>query len=140
MNFVRHDQNNPLSMVNERKLVSVLEPTHIEAGMTSFSGNVEIDNVQVFHTADMPFQGQTHILKLRIGFRARSEDMPISRRPFAPGLLEPLSGFFHCRRFKPLGLAIPAYARDWKEKAVPRRRFDLQSTAAKKTERREDST
>src|SRR5712664_1111608 len=58
---LRHDFvrtiNKPLSMVNETELVSVLD-AHIEEGNDVLQReNVEIDNAQVFHTADMQFQG-----------------------------------------------------------------------------------
>jgi N-methylhydantoinase A len=67
---LRHDFvrtiNKPLSMVNETELVSVLD-AHIEEGNNILQReNVEIDNVQVFHTADMQFQGQTHILNVAL--------------------------------------------------------------------------
>jgi N-methylhydantoinase A len=71
---LRHDFvrtiNKPLSMVNETELVSVLD-AHIEEGNNILQReNVEIDNVQVFHTADMQFQGQTHILNVALPGRA----------------------------------------------------------------------
>ena len=67
---LRHDFvrtiNKPLSMVNETELVSVLD-AHIEEGNNILQReNVEIENVQVFHTADMQFQGQTHILNVAL--------------------------------------------------------------------------
>ena len=71
---LRHDFvrtiNKPLSMVNETELVSVLD-AHIEEGNDVLQReNVEIDNAQVFHTADMQFQGQTHILNVALAGRA----------------------------------------------------------------------
>jgi N-methylhydantoinase A len=71
---LRHDFvrtiNKPLSMVNEADVVSVLD-AHIEEGNNILRReNVEIDNTQVFHTADMQFQGQTHILNVALSGRA----------------------------------------------------------------------
>jgi N-methylhydantoinase A len=71
---LRHDFvrtiNKPLSMVNEVDVVSVLD-AHIEEGNNILQHeNVEIENVQVFHTADMQFQGQTHILNVALAGRA----------------------------------------------------------------------
>jgi N-methylhydantoinase A len=71
---LRHDFvrtiNKPLSMLNEADLVSVLD-AHIEEGNNILQReNVEIENVQVFHTADMQFQGQTHILNVALSGRA----------------------------------------------------------------------
>jgi N-methylhydantoinase A len=71
---LRHDFvrtiNKPLSMVNEAELTSVLD-AHIEEGNKILQReNVEIDIVQVFHTADMQFQGQTHILNVALAGRA----------------------------------------------------------------------
>jgi N-methylhydantoinase A len=71
---LRHDFvrtiNKPLSMVNEAELASVLD-AHIEEGNKILQReNVEIDIVQVFHTADMQFQGQTHILNVALAGRA----------------------------------------------------------------------
>jgi N-methylhydantoinase A len=71
---LRHDFvrtiNKPLSMVSEPELVSVLD-AHIEEGNKIIQReNVEIDIVQVFHTADMQFQGQTHILNVALAGRA----------------------------------------------------------------------
>lgn len=70
---LRHDFvrtiNKPLSMVNEVDVVSVLD-AHIEEGNKILQHeNVEIENVQVFHTADMQFQGQTHILNVALSGR-----------------------------------------------------------------------
>jgi N-methylhydantoinase A len=70
---LRHDFvrtiNKPLSMVNEVDVVSVLD-AHIEEGNNILQHeNVEIENVQVFHTADMQFQGQTHILNVALSGR-----------------------------------------------------------------------
>jgi N-methylhydantoinase A len=71
---LRHDFvrtiNKPLSLVNEAELVSVLD-AHIEEGNNILQReNIEIDIVQVFHTADMQFQGQTHILNVALPGRA----------------------------------------------------------------------
>jgi N-methylhydantoinase A len=71
---LRHDFvrtiNKPLSMVNEAELASVLD-AHLEEGNKILQReNVEIDIVQVFHTADMQFQGQTHILNVALAGRA----------------------------------------------------------------------
>jgi N-methylhydantoinase A len=70
---LRHDFvrtiNKPLSLINEADLVSVLD-AHIDEGNNILQReNVEIDNVQVFHTADMQFQGQTHILNVALAGR-----------------------------------------------------------------------
>jgi N-methylhydantoinase A len=70
---LRHDFvrtiNKPLSLVSEAELVSVLD-AHIEEGNNILQReNVEIDIVQVFHTADMQFQGQTHILNVALSGR-----------------------------------------------------------------------
>jgi N-methylhydantoinase A len=67
---LRHDFvrtiNKPLSLVEEADLVSVLD-AHIEEGNKILQReNVEIEIVQVFHTADMQFQGQTHILNVAL--------------------------------------------------------------------------
>jgi N-methylhydantoinase A len=71
---LRHDFvrtiNKPLSLVEEADLVSVLD-AHIEEGNKILQReNVEIEIVQVFHTADMQFQGQTHILNVALAGRA----------------------------------------------------------------------
>jgi N-methylhydantoinase A len=71
---LRHDFvrtiNKPLSLVDEADLVSVLD-AHIEEGNKILQReNVEMDIVQVFHTADMQFQGQTHILNVALAGRA----------------------------------------------------------------------
>ncbi|MEH2492691.1 hydantoinase/oxoprolinase family protein [Bradyrhizobium sp. AZCC 2230] len=70
---LRHDFvrtiNKPLSMVNEVDVLSVLD-AHIEEGNKILQHeNIEIENVQVFHTADMQFQGQTHILNVALSGR-----------------------------------------------------------------------
>ncbi|MCX7306550.1 MAG: hydantoinase/oxoprolinase family protein [Afipia sp.] len=71
---LRHDFvrtiNRALPLVSEADLVTVLD-AHIEEGQRIVKQeNVEIDCVHVFHTADMQFQGQTHILNVAISSRA----------------------------------------------------------------------
>ncbi len=71
---LRHDFvrtiNKPLSTVSESELTAVLD-AHIEEGNDILRReNVEIDNVQVFHTADMQFQGQTHMLNVALPGRS----------------------------------------------------------------------
>jgi N-methylhydantoinase A len=71
---LRHDFvrtiNKPLSAVSEADLVSVLDE-HVEEGTNILQReNVEIENVHIFHTADMQFQGQTHILNVTLAGRA----------------------------------------------------------------------
>ncbi len=70
---LRHDFvrtiNKPLSLINEADLVSVLD-AHIDEGNNILQReNVEFDIVHVFHTADMQFQGQTHILNVALSGR-----------------------------------------------------------------------
>jgi N-methylhydantoinase A len=71
---LRHDFvrtiNKPLSMVSESELTAVLD-AHIEEGNDILRReNVEIDSVQIFHTADMQFQGQTHMLNVALAGRS----------------------------------------------------------------------
>ncbi len=67
---LRHDFvrtiNKPLSAVSEQELAAVLS-AHVEEGRSILAKeDVQIEDVRVFHTADMQFQGQTHILNVAI--------------------------------------------------------------------------
>lgn len=71
---LRHDFvrtiNKPLAMVDASEIVAVLD-AHIEEGNRILRHeNVDIDDVHIFHTADMQFQGQTHILNVALTGRA----------------------------------------------------------------------
>ncbi|WJR76689.1 hydantoinase/oxoprolinase family protein [Bradyrhizobium sp. NP1] len=77
---LRHDFvrtiNKPLPLVDQADLHAVLE-AHVREGREILEReNIEIDTVKVFHTADMQFQGQTHILNVAItGGAPKIEDL-----------------------------------------------------------------
>lgn len=65
---LRHDFvrtiNKPLAAINEADVVAVFN-AHVEEGKDILRReNVEIESVEIFHTADMQFLGQTHILNV----------------------------------------------------------------------------
>lgn len=67
---LRHDfvrtVNKPLPLLSEADVLGILD-AHIEEGQRIVrQENVEIESVHVFHTADMQFQGQTHILNVAV--------------------------------------------------------------------------
>jgi N-methylhydantoinase A len=67
---LRHDFvrtiNKPLGVVENDELASVLS-AHAEEGRDILAReNVEIEGVKILHTADMQFQGQTHILNVAL--------------------------------------------------------------------------
>jgi len=67
---LRHDFvrtiNKPLSAVGREELVSILS-AHVQEGRDILEReNVEIDGVKILHTADLQFQGQTHILNVAL--------------------------------------------------------------------------
>jgi N-methylhydantoinase A len=67
---LRHDYvrtiNKPLPQVDQSDLHAIFD-AHVREGRDTLEReNVEIDTVKVFHTADMQFQGQTHILNVAI--------------------------------------------------------------------------
>ncbi len=66
--FVR-TVNKPLSALTESDIGIILD-AHIEEGMRVLSGeNVQLEGIQFVHTADMQFQGQTHILNIALPSR-----------------------------------------------------------------------
>ena len=77
---LRHDFvrtiNKPLPLVDQSELHAVLD-AHVKDGREILSReNIEIDTVRIFHTADMQFQGQTHILNVAIdGHAPKIEDL-----------------------------------------------------------------
>jgi N-methylhydantoinase A len=61
--------NKPLSALVEGDLTTILD-AHVEEGMRVLSGeNVELESTRFLHTADMQFQGQTHILNIALSSR-----------------------------------------------------------------------
>ena len=77
---LRHDFvrtiNKPLAQVDQVDLRTILD-SHVREGRQILEReNVEIDYVKVLHTADMQFQGQTHILNVAIdGNSPKLEDL-----------------------------------------------------------------
>jgi N-methylhydantoinase A len=67
---LRHDFvrtiNKPLSAVEEPDLAAILDAQIDEGNEILRREDIPIDSIQVLHTADMQFQGQTHILNVAL--------------------------------------------------------------------------
>lgn len=77
---LRHDFvrtiNKPLPQVQEADIATIIQGHIAEGRAVLERENVEIETVKIFHTADMQFQGQTHILNVALdGQRIKIADL-----------------------------------------------------------------
>lgn len=75
---LRHDYvrtvNKPLSVLEEGLVAEVLEAQVTEGRATIARDGIEVEEVLVLHTADMQFQGQSHLLTVQVPDKGITRD------------------------------------------------------------------
>lgn len=75
---LRHDYvrtvNKPLSVLEEGLVAEVLEAQVAEGRATIARDGIEVEEVLVLHTADMQFQGQSHLLTVQVADKNITRD------------------------------------------------------------------